>query len=101
MAECGRLGATLLITNLDQLSRDAAYVLLLDVPFVAVDIPELNTLTKGISASIAQHERELIGKWIIEALAANKARGESLGTTANLAAEGRQQGQAIQQQNAR
>lgn len=101
MAECRRLGATLLIAKLDRLSRDAAYVLQLDVPFVAVDMPELNTLTKGIFASMAQHERELISKRITEALAAKRARGESLGKSANLTSEGRQKGRAIQQQNAR
>ena len=101
VAECRQRGATLLIAKLDRLSRDAAYVLQLDVPFVAVDMPELNTLTKGIFASMAQHERELISKRITEALAAKKARGEALGTAANLTTEGRQKGRTVQQRNAR
>ncbi|WP_394335008.1 recombinase family protein [Hymenobacter crusticola] len=32
VAECRRLGATLLVAKLDRMSRDAAYILRLDVP---------------------------------------------------------------------
>ncbi|MBC6613195.1 recombinase family protein [Hymenobacter sp. BT507] len=98
MAECRQRGAMSSIAKLDRMSPDAAYVLQLDVSFVAMDMPELNTLTKGM---MAQHERELISKCITEALAAKKARGEALGTVANLPAEGRQKGRTVQQQNAR
>jgi DNA invertase Pin-like site-specific DNA recombinase len=51
-------------------------------------MPELNTLTKGIFASLAQHERELISNRTQQALAAKRARGEKLGTSLNLSADG-------------
>jgi DNA invertase Pin-like site-specific DNA recombinase len=96
-----RMGAKLLVAKLDRMSRDAAYILRLEVSFVAVDMPELNTLTKGIFASLAQHERELISKRTREALAAKKGRGEKSGTPLNLSADGRAQERAQQQENAR
>ncbi|WP_324678523.1 recombinase family protein [Hymenobacter sp. GOD-10R] len=80
MAECWRLSATLLVATLDRVSWDAAYILRLEVPFVAVDLLELNTWTKGIFARLAQHGRELISKRTKEALAAKKVWGELLGT---------------------
>jgi DNA invertase Pin-like site-specific DNA recombinase len=101
VAECRRTGATLLVAKLDRMSRDAAYILRLEVPFVAADMPELNTLTKGIFASLAQHERELVSKRTKEALAAKKARGERLGNQVNLSEAGRAQGRRQQQENAR
>lgn len=54
-------GHTLVIAKLDRLSRLVSFLFnLLDtkVDFVAADIPTANTLTVGISATIAQHERE-------------------------------------------
>jgi DNA invertase Pin-like site-specific DNA recombinase len=51
-------------------------------------MPELNTLPKGIFASLAQHERELISNRTQQALAAKRARGEKLGTSLNLSADG-------------
>jgi DNA invertase Pin-like site-specific DNA recombinase len=101
IAETRAAGATLLIAKLDRLSRDAAYILTLDVPFVAVDMPELNTLTKGIFASMAQHERELISSRTKAALQAKRARGEQLGNNANLTTTGREKGRETQQANAK
>ena len=45
-----------------------------------VDLPQLNTLTLGIYATLAQHERELIGQRTKAALQAKKARGVKLGS---------------------
>ena len=47
-------------------------------------MPDANTLTVGIFAIIAQHERETIAKRTKDALAAKKARGEVLGRPENL-----------------
>lgn len=82
LARCRRTGATLVVAKLDRLSRNAAFLHKLrdeGVPFVAADCPDANTLTVGVMASLAQHEREIISKRTIAALAASKARGRRLG----------------------
>jgi DNA invertase Pin-like site-specific DNA recombinase len=79
--------ATLLIAKLDRLSRNAGFILALrdsGVDFVCCDMPDANTLTVGIFAIVAQHERETISKRTKDALAAKKARGEALGWPQNL-----------------
>ena len=94
MAEARRVGSTLLIAKLDRLSRNAGFIMTLrdsGVDFVCCDMPDANTLTVGLFAVIAQHERETIFKRTKEALAAKKARGAQLGTPANLTAVARQQ----------
>jgi DNA invertase Pin-like site-specific DNA recombinase len=45
---------------------------------------DTNTLTVGIFAVLAQHERELIFQPTKDALAAKKVQGAQLGTPANL-----------------
>ena len=94
MAEARRMGSTLLIAKLDRLSRNASFILALrdsGVDFVCCDMPDANTLTVGLFAVLAQHERETISKRTKEALAAKKARGAILGTPANVTDAARQQ----------
>ena len=72
-----REGATLVIAKLDRLSRDAAFILELKnagVSFVACDMPEANTLTIGIMAVMAQHEREVTSSRTAAAAQARKRK---------------------------
>ena len=104
MAEARRVGSTLLIAKLDRLSRNASFILALrdsGVDFVCCDMPDANTLTVGLFAVLAQHERETISKRTKDALAAKKARGAKLGNPQNMTPAIYQQGQAAMQRNAR
>ena len=104
IAEARRVGATLLIAKLDRLSRNAGFIFALrdsGVAFVCCDIPDASTLTVGLFAVIAQHERETISKRTKEALTAKKARGAILGTPANLTVEAIVKSRLVRQENAR
>lgn len=82
-------GATLVISKLDRLSRNATFLLTLKdsgVKFIAADMPDANNLTVGVMALVAQQEREAISKRTKEALAAAKARGVKLGNPNGAAA---------------
>jgi DNA invertase Pin-like site-specific DNA recombinase len=84
MKRCRLTGTMLLVAKLDRLSRNAAFLMTLKdsgVPFVAADMPDANTLTIGVMASLAQHEREVISKRTKAALEAARARGTKLGGT--------------------
>jgi DNA invertase Pin-like site-specific DNA recombinase len=104
IAEARRVGATLLIAKLDRLSRNAGFIFALrdsGVDFVCCDMPDANTLTVGLFAVIAQHERETISKRTKDALAAKTARGAQLGSPQNFTTTVIAQGQAAMQRNAR
>ncbi len=63
-------------------------------------MPEANTLTIGILATMAQHERELIADRTKKALAEKKKRGFMLGTPANLTEQAKRKGTLHSQLNA-
>ena len=87
--------ATLIIAKLDRLSRNAGFIFALrdsGADFVCADMPDANTLTVGIFAVLAQHERELISQRTRAALAAKKAQGHVLGKPENLTIEAAQKG---------
>ncbi len=78
---------TLLVAKLDRLSRNVSFIFTLrdsGVDFVCADIPDANTLTIGIFATIAQHEREIISRRTKDALKAKKQKGFKLGSPQNL-----------------
>lgn len=89
LQRCAATGATLIVAKLDRLSRDAGFLMTLrngDTKFQALDLPEANTLTLGVMAAMAQHERETISARTKAALAARRARGQPLGTPRDLSA---------------
>lgn len=80
--ECKKEDAILIIAKLDRLSRNISFIFTLrdsKVDFVCCDIPELNTLSLGMFAVIAQNERELISSRTKSALAIKRQKGIKLG----------------------
>lgn len=99
ISRCKETGSKLLIAKLDRLSRNAGFIFKLrdelhraGVDFVACDMPEANTLTIGIMASLAQQEREMISERTKKGLQEAKARGVELGTPENLTDTARRKG---------
>ena len=79
--------AVLIFAKLDRLSRDVEFIFSIrnaGVEIVCCDMPDLNTLTIGIFATMAQYERELISERTKKALAVKKAQGVKLGKPENL-----------------
>jgi DNA invertase Pin-like site-specific DNA recombinase len=103
IAKVKATGSTLVIAKLDRLSRNAAFIFTLrdsGVDFVCVDMPDANTLTIGVFASMAQHEAELISQRTKAALQAKKLQGHILGTPANLTVEARLKGLEVRRNKA-
>ncbi|GAB2553246.1 recombinase family protein [Spirosoma aerophilum] len=87
--------AVLIIAKLDRLSRNASFIFTLrdsGVNFQCVDMPDANTLTIGIFATLAQHERELISSRTKAALRAKINQGAVLGKPENLSLAARKKG---------
>lgn len=79
---CKANNATLIIAKLDRLSRNISFIFALkdaNIKFYCCDLPECNTLTLGIFATIAQSERETISARTKAALEAKKKQGVKLG----------------------
>lgn len=92
-----RENAVLVIAKLDRLSRNASFIFTLrdsGVNFQCVDMPDANTLTIGIFATLAQHERELISSRTRSALQAKIAQGATLGKPENLTSSAQAKGVA-------
>lgn len=73
--------ATLVISKLDRLSRDVAYIstLMKNTPFVVAEMPSMNQFTMHIFSALAQEERNLISQRTKDGLREAKARGVKLG----------------------
>lgn len=79
---CKTNRAILVIAKLDRLSRNVSFIFALkdaNIKFYCCDLPELNTLTLGIFATLAQSERETISSRTKAALQAKKDKGFKLG----------------------
>ncbi|WP_183906667.1 recombinase family protein [Rufibacter immobilis] len=104
LQHCQTSGATLIIAKLDRLSRDVEFIFSLKnsrVDFICCDIPDCNTLTLGIFATMAQYERERISQRITDALKAKKARGEVWNTSNTFTDEARAKAYQAISDNAR
>ncbi|MDH6334350.1 DNA invertase Pin-like site-specific DNA recombinase [Parabacteroides sp. PF5-5] len=87
LESCKRNKATIIIAKLDRLSRNVEFLFNVrnsGIDICCVDMPQLNTLTLGIFASLAQYERELISERTKKALQAKKQKGALLGKPNNL-----------------
>ena len=95
--ESKRTGARLVIAKLDRLARNVVFIATLmetGVDFVAVDNPTATPFTLHIFAALAEQEAAMISQRTKAALAAKKARGESMGTPTNLTTAARAAGTA-------
>lgn len=79
---CRLTGAKLVVAKLDRLSRNAAFLMALrdaGADFVAADLPDANTMTVGVMATVAQYEAEAISARTKAALDAARKRNKVLG----------------------
>jgi hypothetical protein len=70
---CRLYGPTLVVTKLDQLARNVAFISKLmesGIDFVAADFPQANRLTVHILAAVAEHAATMISQRTRAALAA-------------------------------
>ena len=83
LAHCRSIGATLLVSKLDRLSRKVLHIAqLLDdktVSFKVVSMPQADNFQLHIYASLAEQEREFISIRTKAGLASVKAKGKALG----------------------
>lgn len=96
--------AILIFSKLDRLSRDVEFIFSIrnaGIEIVCCDLPDLNTLTIGIFATMAQYERELISERTKKALSIKKAQGYSLGSPANLTDIAKAKGREMNSRNAK
>jgi len=87
IAFCDSNNATLLVSSIDRLSRNAAFTMKLadrGVDFVAAETPDISKLVINKMALVAQQEREAIASRTKAALAARKERGLAWSGKANL-----------------
>ncbi len=81
---CKETNATLLIANMDRLTRRLLFAALLmesSIKFICVDRPNADYFELHISAAVAEKESRDISRRTREALQAAKARGVKLGTS--------------------
>jgi DNA invertase Pin-like site-specific DNA recombinase len=95
IAHAKKHNAVLLIAKLDRLARNVHFVSSLmesKVAFKACDMPEADNFTIHIFAALAEREARLISERTKAALAAKKARGETIQRKVNLTDQDRQKG---------
>lgn len=82
LRHCRATGATLIVSKLDRLARDVAFLSGLmnsSVEFVVCDFPQANRLTLHIMAAMAEYEARMTSERTKAALVQAKKRGVQLG----------------------
>lgn len=100
---CRQTGAVLVIAKLDRLARSASFIFALrdsGVKFEVPDLPDMNPLTLGIFAGLAQYEAEMISERTKAALAVKKRAGVKLGKPENLTDKAREKSTASRRKKA-
>ncbi|WP_264552990.1 recombinase family protein [Flavobacterium sp. N2038] len=95
IAYCQKNKATLLITRLDRLSRNASFTMALadsNIDFLALDCPNANKLTIGFMALMNQDYAEKVSVNTKKALAYLKSQGVKLGKPENFTKEVQKKG---------
>lgn len=82
LADCKKVGATLIVAKMDRLTRDFVYggSLCKNYSIMFCDHPQLDDVTLPLFFGLAQQERNLISQRTKQALAVRKAQGKPLGT---------------------
>lgn len=81
IAYCKEQRAVLLIAKLDRLTRTVAFIFTLrdsGIEFVCADMPEANTLTIGVMATMAQYEWEIDRRTHAQSAGREKTSGGSV-----------------------
>lgn len=86
LERAGELRCGFVVAKLDRLGRNVAHLFQIrekleenNIALRVADSPQMNTITFGIYAVVAQHEREMISQRTREALAEKKKQGVKLG----------------------
>src|SRR5712675_893869 len=99
LAAAKKAKCSVLVSKLDRLSRDVAFVsglMAQRVPFIVAELGrDADPFMLHLYAALAEKERRLISERTKAALAAKKQRGEALGNSKNIAEAG-QAGRAVQ-----
>jgi DNA invertase Pin-like site-specific DNA recombinase len=105
IAMCIKKSASLVVGKIDRLSRDGFRVMtqLQDakIEYIDASSPNDTNVIKEIKFALAKNEVGDMSERIIKALAAKRARGETLGNMNNLTEDGRQMGPEYMKINAR
>lgn len=100
---CKKTGCTLIVAKLDRLGRMVKHLFEIkeNIKLVACDIPNMDTTSFGIFATMAQAEAERIRERTRAALAEKKARGCKLGSPQNLTDKAREKSREVRRRTAR
>lgn len=89
LATARKLRCPVIVSKLDRLSRDVAFIsglMAKGVPFVVAELgPDVDPFVLHLYAALGEKERKMIGNRTKEALARKKAQGVQLGNRTNLA----------------
>lgn len=98
LAMAAKLKCAVVVSKLDRLSRDVAFIsglMARGVPFIVAELgADTDPFVLHLYAALSEKERKMIGQRTRDALAAKKAAGVSLGNHTNLE-EAQEKGRAV------